>query len=228
MPRPFDEAAHARRRDGFLDAAQHLLQTVGFDAMSVQDVLARTGASKGAFYHYFDSKSDLLDAVLDRMFEEMLASAAPAIRDSELSALERLNRFFAGQGAWKTARRPLVLAAARAWYGDANAVARVRMRRRSAEEFARLLTDVVRLGVAEGVFDVDDPRVAARMVYALLQDFHDGLIDWFTTDRRATPEQVAEVIDAVAGYQTGMERVLAAPRGAIHLVDADTMRDWLT
>ena len=42
MARTRDPVAHAVRRDTFLDAAQRLIATKGFHAMSIQDVLGRT------------------------------------------------------------------------------------------------------------------------------------------------------------------------------------------
>ena len=45
MPRTLDPAAHAVRRDTFVDAAQALITSVGYEEMSIQDVLAATGAA---------------------------------------------------------------------------------------------------------------------------------------------------------------------------------------
>ena len=47
----------------------------GYDRFSIQDILDATGASKGAFYHYFDSKDALLDAIVDRMADQATAPA---------------------------------------------------------------------------------------------------------------------------------------------------------
>ena len=73
MARTLDPSAHAVRRDTFLDAAQRLIQSKGYEQMSVQDVLADVGTSKGAFYHYFDSKAALLEGVVDRMVVQATA-----------------------------------------------------------------------------------------------------------------------------------------------------------
>ena len=62
-----------------MEAAQRLLQTKGYEAMSIQDLLQELGASRGAFYHYFDSKQALLEAVVDRITDAALANAAPVI-----------------------------------------------------------------------------------------------------------------------------------------------------
>jgi TetR/AcrR family transcriptional regulator, transcriptional repressor for nem operon len=55
------------RRTEILDVAQRLLVTRGYEEMGVQDILDELQISKGAFYHYFDSKLALLAAVIDRM-----------------------------------------------------------------------------------------------------------------------------------------------------------------
>jgi AcrR family transcriptional regulator len=43
-----------------LDVARTLFAQKGFDRTSVQDVVATAGVTKGAMYHYFGSKDDLL------------------------------------------------------------------------------------------------------------------------------------------------------------------------
>ena len=89
MARTRDPEVHALRRDEFVDVALRLMQTKGWDATSIQDVLAETGASKGAFYHYFSSKADLLEAVIERITDAATASLHPAIDDPALSSMER-------------------------------------------------------------------------------------------------------------------------------------------
>jgi hypothetical protein len=39
MPRTVNEAAHAERRNAFLNAAQRLIGTMGYERMTIQDVL---------------------------------------------------------------------------------------------------------------------------------------------------------------------------------------------
>ncbi len=49
MARTLDPAAHAVRREAFIETAQRLIQTRGYERMSIQDVLDDVGASRGAF-----------------------------------------------------------------------------------------------------------------------------------------------------------------------------------
>jgi AcrR family transcriptional regulator len=76
MARTVNATLHTVRRVAFLDVAQRLVQAKGYQEMSLQDVLDEVDASKGAFYHYFDSKQALLEAVIERETMRALAQVS--------------------------------------------------------------------------------------------------------------------------------------------------------
>src|SRR5579864_4129663 len=115
---------HAVRRNEILDVAGRLIYTKGYEQMTIQDILDGLQISKGAFYHYFDSKQALLEAIIERMQQEVEQILLPIVQDQELSALEKLDRFFATASSWKTARKDFFLALLRVWYTDDNAIVR--------------------------------------------------------------------------------------------------------
>src|SRR6266567_3735427 len=96
MARTVNATRHMVRRDAFLDVAQRLVQAKGYEAMSIQDVLNELEASKGAFYHYFDSKQALLEAVVERFADVAIADLAPLLDDPNVPALRKLETFFKG------------------------------------------------------------------------------------------------------------------------------------
>ena len=52
-----------------LDAAQRLFLEKGYESTTIQDIVDHLGGlSKGAVYHHFKSKEEIMDAVGDRMF----------------------------------------------------------------------------------------------------------------------------------------------------------------
>ena len=54
-----------------LDVAFRLFIEKGYERTSIQDIIDNLGGlSKGAIYHHFRSKEDILVAVTDRMTEE--------------------------------------------------------------------------------------------------------------------------------------------------------------
>ena len=54
-----------------LDVAFRLFMEKGYEHTSIQDIIDHLGSlSKGAIYHHFKSKEDILEAVTNRMTEE--------------------------------------------------------------------------------------------------------------------------------------------------------------
>ena len=60
-------------RQRIVAAAVALFAEQGFDATSVNQVVARAGVAKGALYHHFDSKDDLLYEVYRELVDRQLA-----------------------------------------------------------------------------------------------------------------------------------------------------------
>lgn len=78
-----------------LDAAYRLFMEKGYERTSIQDIIDQLGGlSKGAIYHHFKSKEDILIAVSDRMTAESNQMLV-AIRDrSDLCGKEKLKTIF--------------------------------------------------------------------------------------------------------------------------------------
>lgn len=78
-----------------LDVAFRLFMEKGYEHTSIQDIINHLGGlSKGAIYHHFRSKEDILIAVTDRMTAESNQMLA-AIRDrQDLSGEEKLKTIF--------------------------------------------------------------------------------------------------------------------------------------
>src|SRR6266516_7322921 len=96
---------HAGKRNAILDVAQQLVYTKGYEQMTIQDILDNLRISKGAFYHYFDSKPALLEAMIERMGEGIEQLVLAIVHDPALPALEKLQRVFDMLNRLKTARK---------------------------------------------------------------------------------------------------------------------------
>ena len=73
-----------------LDVAQQLFLEKGYENTTIQDIVDGLGGlTKGAVYHHFKSKEEIMDAVGDRMFLENNPFEAVQGR-TDLNALEKL------------------------------------------------------------------------------------------------------------------------------------------
>jgi AcrR family transcriptional regulator len=227
MPRTLDPAAHAIRRDAFVDAAQRLIHAKGYEQMSLQNVLDELAASRGAFYHYFDSKVALLDAVVERMVDDTMATLAPVVTDPDRSALQKLEGLFSGIVRWKTDRKKLVLALTRVWLSDENAIVRERSRQRTASRLTPLLTTIVRQGKVEGVFSPSSAEHAAVVLVSLVLGLNEAATRLFLA-RQADAVSFEDVERALAAYAEAFERILGLPPGSWPATDAATLRYWFS
>jgi len=225
MARTLDPEAHAIKRDVFLDVAQRLILVKGYEQASVQDILDEAATSKGAFYHYFDSKVALLDGVVERMVDAALLSVRPVVDDPDLPAPEKLQALFAGIAAWKTARKELLLALIEVWLSDHNAIVREKFRHVVVERLTPVMAAIIRQGKDEGRFTVSAPDEAARVFVSFLMSLNQSTTSLFLA-RQAGEVSVDDVRRALAAQVEAMERVLGAPPGSLTLVDETVIHEW--
>lgn len=78
-----------------LEAATRLFIEKGYEHTSIQDIISNLGGlSKGAIYHHFKSKEDILEAVTDKMTEES-NKILEGIRDrKDLTGKEKMKMIF--------------------------------------------------------------------------------------------------------------------------------------
>jgi TetR/AcrR family transcriptional regulator len=70
-PKRLDKIRDAdRSKDAILGAARDLFAAAGFDGVSLNEIAANAGLSRGTPSYFFGSKADLYEAVLKRAFEE--------------------------------------------------------------------------------------------------------------------------------------------------------------
>jgi AcrR family transcriptional regulator len=226
MARTLDPVAHAVRRDAFLDAAQRVMATKGYAQLSIQDVIDELSSSKGAFYHYFDSKAALLDGIVSRMVDAATALLAPAIADPDRSALEKFDAVFSGLASFKADRRELILELMRVWLSDDNAVVREHFRRGVIAAMTPLLATIIRQGVAEGAFNASLPDHAGRVFASLLMGANEAATDLFAAhqDGAVTFEEVERTLTA---YGDAFERILGARPESLGFADRSAVvREW--
>lgn len=229
MARTVDPVAYAARRDAFVDAALRLIQIRGYEQLSVQDVIAEVGASKGALFHYFDSKATLLAAVVDRMVEIGIGNVTPIARDPDLGATEKLERVFSAIYQWKRAQpefQPEAVAElVRTWYSDENSVVVERMRAATAARLTPLLVDILRQGVEERVFSISSPEGTGPVLTSLLLGLQDAAIRLFI-GRRDGSVSFETVTSTLAAYTEALERILGLAHLELPLADEAGLRFW--
>jgi AcrR family transcriptional regulator len=85
-------------RAALMAAARRLFTERGYDAVSAEEIVRAAGVTRGALYHHFGGKAQLLDAVHEELEREVTERIARVVLGSELESPMEAMR--AGVGAF--------------------------------------------------------------------------------------------------------------------------------
>lgn len=85
---------HDERKNEIIDTAERLFAVKGYEQCSVNDILTEIGIAKGTFYHYFKSKEEVLNAVIDKATGMIAERVSEVAKNKNLSADDKILQVF--------------------------------------------------------------------------------------------------------------------------------------
>lgn len=159
-----------------LDAALGLFAATGYHGTTIREIAAAAGLSVPGLYHHYRSKQDVLADLVMVVMGDLLTRCRTALGSAGPSAGERFDvlvecllRFH-----MLRAREAFVASTELRALDPAHRAAYVDRR----DELQGLIDDVVRAGIAEGVFTCAHPVEAGRAVASLCI----GVAAWYRPD----------------------------------------------
>src|SRR5210317_2206 len=76
------------RRAEIIAAARELFDTQGYDETTMRHVMEKLGIAKGTIYHYFRSKEELLEVVVNETVDQIVAMLEQFMESVEGDALQ--------------------------------------------------------------------------------------------------------------------------------------------
>lgn len=71
-------------RNALIAAARRLFTAKGYEGVSAEEIVREAGVTRGALYHHFGGKAELLEAVYERLEAESTERVAHIVLDSDL------------------------------------------------------------------------------------------------------------------------------------------------
>ena len=147
-----------------LDTAERLFIEKGYDRASLQEIIQETGLSKGAIYHHFASKEEILYAVCDRIGRrngEVLAQ----VRDNPaLNGLEKIRAMF--KASLQPERQAKMFCMMPYLMDNAKFLA-TELRSIFTEVVPGFVEPVIRQGIADGSIRTEHPKELAEAMMML-------------------------------------------------------------
>jgi AcrR family transcriptional regulator len=198
-----------RTINAIVDVAGRLFAQKGYEQTTIQDIVDGLGMSKGAIFHHFGFKEEIVEAVIGRHSVKLIAAAEAVAADTSVPADERLVR---------TAQAVHVsdddgLRMVEHLHKPQNALMHLKMERLLLDDAAPILAKVVRDGVEQGVFDTPCPQEVTEMILAYSNSaFGAERLAAFTADELAHKAQsfiwaVERLVGAKSGSLGGLMRM---------------------
>ena len=187
------------RRQEIVEAAQKLFLEQTYDNTTTNDVMKTLGIAKGTIYHYFSSKSALLDAVVEHMATEYLERRLPALETCTDGALARIACLFARDTLNETEKDTI-----ERLHQAGNVTLHARLLAVLVELMSPVFGRLIAEGVDEGVFATDHPLEVAELLLAGIQFLTDeGVHAWRVADLERRAKAFPAIADRLMGAEPG-------------------------
>lgn len=192
------------KRELILNAMMDLLTEEKGAACSVSDIAKKAGIGKGSIYYYFKSKEEIFDALVERVYAQIIDKCKAVIDNAQVNALEKLSLLI------QSYRSSMVSSSIDAYlHQHQNAEIHQKSLAKILTSLSPIVTDIIKQGIDEKLFQCDRPEETAEIIlstYCFL--FDPGIFSW-------TNEQLSNKTKALADL---LERGLMAPKGSMHFL----------
>lgn len=200
----------SQRRQDIIATAWRLIVERGYEATSLNTLIAELGISKGSLYHHFQSKAAVVDAVVERLTTEVLQRVAA---DNEgAQAIDRLCAFIRSGWEWHDDHQSVSTEMFHVLLRPENTELLGRINRTERRVFRPLLEDIIKQGIEDGVFKVNDAILATDFLMPMLSDAlirNAGDIMQGKLDAQGFVAQLEFL-------QYALEQILGAAPGSLH------------
>lgn len=214
------------RKDAILNTAEKLFIEKGYDETSIQDILDALSLSKGGFYHYFESKLQLLEEIAARRAQADVERLRGEIASARFTPTQKLNRLFSAVQLVNSADPTFAALSLKVGFIDGDVNFRDQNRAFLLENLCPLADAAVAAGVKDGTFFTRRPERISRIALILACDANDECCRALAKNPHS-PDTAIEIMDVVNAYQECMETLLGAKFGSIRLCEAEPMADFV-
>ncbi|MBQ3223634.1 MAG: TetR/AcrR family transcriptional regulator [Clostridia bacterium] len=207
-----------QRRQAIIEAAEQLFYKNGYEGTSVQDVLDVLKLSKGGFYHHFDSKLRLLEAICAQKVEAACVYAQQALEAAGEKAIDQLNALLSHMGLLNQESLDFVGLIIRVAYAGEGALLRDSLKRGYIDQLMPLMKQVVVNGFKQGEFFTPYPDRLAELLLNLGACVTDE-IGFVLALEKGSPESTIVILEKLNAYRHAVESLLGAPYGSVQMYD---------
>ena len=170
----------AEKKKLILDTAEQLMCIMPDKDITVNIIAQNAGIGKGSIYYYFESKDEIINAVIERTYKKALHEYFSVI-DSDTSAIDKIKHLFQSiiKPEFKDSRKNMI----RTLNLHEDAHLHNRMKLVAINEVSPVLADLFKQGIREGTIHTDTPEESAEMLVSVITFFLDSSLFDFEDEK---------------------------------------------
>lgn len=193
------------RKNEILDVAGRLFGEKGYAATSTNDILKEIGIARGTLYYHFKSKEEILDALIDRMTEQILEKAKLIVGQKDIHVLHRFTMMMLalnirdgnfGHEILEQVHKPQ------------NALMHQKIQEKLLSEVTPLIAALITDGIAQGICQTDYPEEVAEMTFLYSYIVFDDFMEYNEEEKKKK----------MAAFIYNLERLLNMEQGSMEKI----------
>lgn len=184
------------RRAEIIKTARDLFLAKDYEKTTMQDCMNCLGIAKGTIYHYFKSKEELLEAVVEDIVNQHLEKLQTLIKKTKGNALQKIQALV--EGGSKIGSTSIL----EQLHEKGNEALHTRLLVAALMKQAPIYAQLIQQGCEEGIFQTHAPLECAEFILSAVQ---------FLTDIGISPWTEKDLIRRIQAFPKLIEQLLHAP-----------------
>ena len=182
--------------------------------------------SKGGFYHYFDTKMELLSEVCARRTEEWYVSGVENVRAMRVGWVEKLNAAIKLVSMLDREGSMLGTITEMGMMGE-DAPVMQKVRNTTLRLVTPLIAEILEAGRREGQFYLHRPGETAKIITMLALDINEEAVKEIAANYES-PECAYNVLQLLSAFRETIENMVNAPFGSVIIFDMAALVEAVT
>ena len=159
------------KKDQILDTSLQLFMKKGFDATSISDILSQLDIARGTLYYHFESKEAIMDAIIERLLNQVLEKIEKLMTNDSLSQTEKFMGFFTSINLTQLTGDEEIVDY---FNQPQNALFHEKSNRLLIKKLSPVLAQIISDGMESGLFDTPFPAETAELILVGITGFVDS------------------------------------------------------
>ena len=204
------------RRVRILETAEKLFYQKGYEATSVQDILDDLKMSKGGFYHHFESKLQLLDALCQGQMQQNGELMRMAVEKNKGDAIAQLNALYERCTLWQEGQAAFTHLVLKTAYLGGSVQLRDSLKQAMLAGARPLIREIIHDGIEQKKFFTRYPDDIGELLLQLFANVNDEIAMLLAREEKNC---LPVILNLLMTYRHAAEMLTGAPYGSLVLFD---------